>query len=169
MSEYVCAFFPTVAFHLSFASIWRSHSSVASKRWVNGVLYEVSTLEGLNHFVDASPLGTFTVVLPFALLNVYVSKIPFISKRLILGIHRENIQRLQKSGKMVALLVLQEAASARPSSYSPASPCPNCEYGLYADDLELRKYPWNPKASCSFLRARMPLANHTDRDRDSPI
>lgn len=60
---------------------------------------------------------------------------------------RSNIQTLESSKRLSGVVAIINStatpgSSSRPSSYSPESKCPNCEFGLYANDAD--QYTWNP-------------------------
>ncbi|KAI9264906.1 Nicastrin-domain-containing protein [Phascolomyces articulosus] len=59
---------------------------------------------------------------------------------------RDNIHALQSTGRVNGLIVLlREAMDAEDfqNLYSPEGSCPNCKFGLYANDND--PYIWNPK------------------------
>ncbi|KAI9484451.1 Nicastrin-domain-containing protein [Zychaea mexicana] len=66
----------------------------------------------------------------------------------------DNIHALQSTGRVNGLIVLlREAMDAKDlvSVHSPEGACPNCEFGLYADDDD--PYQWNPQGQDLLQRA----------------
>ncbi|KAK4512992.1 uncharacterized protein ATC70_003703 [Mucor velutinosus] len=93
----------------------------------SGVLYQINTQDDIDDFTSRKPHGDYALVLPYYLLT------------------KANIDSLASTGKATGLVILlTEASTAAPSLTSPDSTCPNCEFGLYANDTD--RYEWNTQA-----------------------
>ncbi|EPB83012.1 hypothetical protein HMPREF1544_10242 [Mucor circinelloides 1006PhL] len=93
----------------------------------SGILYQINTQDDISDFVSRKPNGDYALVLPYYLLT------------------RTNIDSVASTGKVTGLVILLSEASNQPQTLtSPDSTCPNCEFGLYANDTD--KYEWNPQA-----------------------
>ena len=93
----------------------------------SGILYQINTQDDINDFVSRKPHGDYAPVLPYYLLT------------------KANIDSFASTGKVTGLVILLAEASNPPQSFtSPDSPCPNCQFGLYANDTN--RYEWNPQA-----------------------
>ncbi|KAM3580291.1 hypothetical protein VKS41_007527 [Umbelopsis sp. WA50703] len=99
----------------------------------NGILYQINTSEDINAFVDkaASSWDRWVPVMPYGLLT------------------KSNLQSLEDTKKLGGVIAVINSSMpgypSRPQSYSPDSTCPNCEYGLYANDSD--QYVWNPNGN----------------------
>ena len=61
---------------------------------------------------------------------------------------RDNINALQSTGRVNGLIVLLREAMDQndfQNLRSPEGNCPNCQFGLYADDAD--SYNWNPQVT----------------------
>ncbi|KAI7852402.1 Nicastrin-domain-containing protein [Circinella umbellata] len=96
----------------------------------SGVLYHVKSQNQMDDFV-AGQFGssdTYGIVLGYNLLT------------------RDNINALQSTGRVNGLIVLLREAMNQndfQNLHSPEGNCPNCQFGLYADDDD--PYNWNPQ------------------------
>ncbi|KAG2226839.1 hypothetical protein INT45_005804 [Circinella minor] len=96
----------------------------------SGVLYHVKSQNQMDDFV-AGQFGssdTYGIVLGYNLLT------------------RDNINALQSTGRVNGLIVLLREAMNQndfQNLHSPEENCPNCQFGLYADDDD--PYNWNPQ------------------------
>lgn len=79
----------------------------------------------MNDFVNKRLSSDYALVLPFYLLN------------------KANLDLLATTSKITGLIVLL-SNSTTGTLTSPDSSCPNCEFGLYANDTD--QYEWNPTA-----------------------
>jgi Nicastrin small lobe len=62
-----------------------------------------------------------------------------------------NFDKISTAPKLAGVLLSSTVYGfSTPSSYSPASKCPNCAYGLYRND---NPYNWNPNVLKVLLRA----------------
>lgn len=84
-----------------------------------GILYQTNSQQDVDYFVNNKPSGDYAIVLPFNLLT------------------KANLDSL--TNKVTGLVVFLTG-----TSFSPDSTCPNCEFGLYANDTD--RYEWNPSA-----------------------
>lgn len=90
-------------------------------------MYQINTQDDISDFVSRKPNGDYALVLPYSLLT------------------RANIDSVASTGKVTGLVILlSEASNQSQTLTSPDSTCPNCEFGLYANDTD--KYEWNPQA-----------------------
>lgn len=100
--------------------------SIALKK-KSGILYQTNSQQDVNDFVNNKKLsGDYVIVLPFHLLTKSI------------------LDALATTDKITGLVVLLTSTPSDTIAYSPDSTCPNCEFGLYANDTD--RYSWNPKA-----------------------
>lgn len=92
----------------------------------SGILYQTNTQKELDAFVKDGTSGDFALVIPYPLLT------------------RTNIASLTSTGRVSGLIVILNNSSYIDQLSSPDSSCPNCQFGLYANDTT--QYQWNPKA-----------------------
>ncbi|KAI8971483.1 Nicastrin-domain-containing protein [Mycotypha africana] len=100
----------------------------------SGIIYHISSQSELDTFINnKEAIDDFALVIPFVLLT------------------KANMDALvsMDDHKLAGLIVLLSSNQTRSSSgsalmSSPDSVCPNCEYGLYANDT--KQYEWNPSA-----------------------
>jgi hypothetical protein len=57
---------------------------------------------------------------------------------------RTNIASLATTGKVAGLIITLSNTTSTDQLTSPDSTCPNCQFGLYANDTT--QYQWNPEA-----------------------
>ncbi|KAI8582078.1 hypothetical protein K450DRAFT_228897 [Umbelopsis ramanniana AG] len=100
----------------------------------NGILYQLNTQDDIENFNQNIPTSweQWVVVIPYGLLTP------------------SNIQTLESSKRLSGVIAIINSTAtpgspSRPSSYSPESKCPNCEFGLYANDAD--QYTWNPNGN----------------------
>ncbi|KAI8096192.1 Nicastrin-domain-containing protein [Halteromyces radiatus] len=95
----------------------------------SGVLFEVKTQNDINVFINTNSFNdAYAIVLPYNLLTL------------------DNIRNLKATGRLTGIIVLTGSnLLLTNSSTSPDSSCPNCAFGLYANDAET--YIWNPQAT----------------------
>ncbi|KAI9099737.1 Nicastrin-domain-containing protein [Phlyctochytrium arcticum] len=92
-----------------------------------GILYGVFTSAELDAFVNDAPSGKFAVVMPYAFFTL------------------DNINRLEATKKMSGMILVKDGFNfPPPSNFSIDSTCPNCEYGLYANQSKETWTMWNP-------------------------
>eukprot|EP00842_Homolaphlyctis_polyrhiza_P001643 jgi/Hompol1/247/HPOL_000396-RA len=90
-----------------------------------GILYRIASSNDLQAFVSSAPTGPqYTAVMPLSLLTI------------------DNVNAMRNTGKLAGILLIKDANSTAPDQYSIDSACPNCNYGLYANDPQ--QYNWNP-------------------------
>jgi nicastrin len=99
--------------------------NVALKK-TSGILYQTNTQLDLDNFVNNRISGDFALVIPYNLLT------------------RTNIDSLSSTGQVTGLIVLLNNSTTIDQLSSPDSSCPNCQFGLYANDTN--QYQWNPQA-----------------------
>lgn len=92
----------------------------------SGILYQTNTQTELDAFVKDGASGDFALVIPYPLLT------------------RTNIASLTSTGRVSGLIVILSNSTSTDQLSSPDSSCPNCQFGLYANDTT--QYQWNPKA-----------------------
>ncbi|KAI7901564.1 Nicastrin-domain-containing protein [Cokeromyces recurvatus] len=90
----------------------------------SGILYQTNTQQDISDFVTANPSNDHVLVMPFSLLT------------------KANLDLLATTNKVTGLIILL-LSNDQPRS-SPDSSCPNCQFGLYANDTV--QYEWNPEA-----------------------
>ncbi|KAF1801387.1 Nicastrin-domain-containing protein [Mucor lusitanicus] len=90
-----------------------------------GILYQINTQDDISDFVANRPQSDYALVLPYHLLT------------------SANLDTLASTGKVTGLVILLTTTPAASLS-SPDSSCPNCQFGLYANDTNA--YQWNPQA-----------------------
>ncbi|CDH57981.1 nicastrin [Lichtheimia corymbifera JMRC:FSU:9682] len=94
----------------------------------SGVVYHIKSQDDLDSFVNGD-IGTsdaYSIVLGYDLFT------------------RQNIHALDSTGRVVGLVALLRGAMDQAqlaNVKSPDSPCPNCQFGLYAQDEDA--YVWN--------------------------
>ncbi|KAI9289178.1 Nicastrin-domain-containing protein [Umbelopsis sp. AD052] len=100
----------------------------------NGILYQLNTQDDIENFSQNMPTSweQWVAVIPYGLLTP------------------SNLQTLESSKRLSGVIAIVNSTStpgspSRPSSYSPESKCPNCEFGLYANDTD--QYTWNPNGN----------------------
>ncbi|KAI9481077.1 MAG: glycosyltransferase family 20-domain-containing protein [Benjaminiella poitrasii] len=94
-----------------------------------GILYQTTTQQDILDFIAKERSGDHVIVMPFSLLT------------------RSNIDLLVATNKVNGLVIFlkdsnSDSQQQRSSLTSPDSSCPNCQFGLYANDTE--QYEWNP-------------------------
>ncbi|KAH6566976.1 hypothetical protein BASA60_003020 [Batrachochytrium salamandrivorans] len=93
---------------------------------VSGTLYRVSSVSDVQAFAANAPSGVmYVVVMPGSLMTIDV------------------INTLRGSGKLTGIFTITD--SIHPPGYSPEMSCPNCAYGLYAN--QPTRYLWNPSGN----------------------
>ncbi|KAL1917773.1 uncharacterized protein VTP21DRAFT_3607 [Calcarisporiella thermophila] len=100
-----------------------------------GILYPVQSEADIQSLIDNPPAGSdlqYAVIMPYGLLT------------------RQNLLNLESAGRLGGVIAVVNANTSigsgpRPVEYSPDSLCPNCEFGLYANDSN--RYNWNPIGS----------------------
>jgi nicastrin len=106
-----------------------NHFSQLALKKKSGILYQTNTQQDLDSFFTETPLDDYAIVIPYYLLT------------------KTNLDSLASTHRVTGLIVLlsgAEESPAQPTLFSPDSKCPNCRFGLYADDTE--QYVWNPQA-----------------------
>ncbi|KAI8136925.1 Nicastrin-domain-containing protein [Fennellomyces sp. T-0311] len=98
-----------------------------AKKTGSGILYHVKSQSLLDDFVEGrfGSSDTYGIVLGYDLLT------------------NNNILALQETGRVNGLIALLREAmdpESLANAHSPEGICPNCQFGLYADN----PYPWNP-------------------------
>ncbi|KAF7729030.1 hypothetical protein EC973_005061 [Apophysomyces ossiformis] len=100
-----------------------------ASRTPSGILFQVDSQDDVDSFV-AGQIGATdhnALVIPYNLLT------------------RKNVQALTASGRVTGLIALLHSDPSAPDkpAWSPDIACPNCQYGLYANEPD--QYVWNPK------------------------
>jgi nicastrin len=90
----------------------------------SGILYQTNTQQDLDNFITETSSGDYAIVIPYSLLT------------------KANLNSLASTNRVTGLIVLLTGADG--PLFSPDSTCPNCQFGLYANDTE--QYVWNPQA-----------------------
>ncbi|KAJ3009695.1 hypothetical protein HKX48_007789 [Thoreauomyces humboldtii] len=99
-----------------------------------GILYLISQQADIAEFVNRGSSGQFALLLPYALFS------------------QNNVNTLRGSGKVAGLILIKSGFGfTRPTSWSPDSICPNCQYGLYGNQSESTWHVWNPNGNSLFL------------------
>ncbi|OAD77687.1 hypothetical protein PHYBLDRAFT_164583 [Phycomyces blakesleeanus NRRL 1555(-)] len=97
-----------------------------------GILYQIESQDEINNFVSkhGGSKQNYAAVIPYNLLT-----------KLVVA----NIAALDSTKCISGLIVLLRASSMVPeaSLSSPDTSCPNCRFGLYANDPD--QYVWNPQ------------------------
>ncbi|KAI8365653.1 Nicastrin-domain-containing protein [Choanephora cucurbitarum] len=88
-----------------------------------GVLFALDDQQAIDDFTNNKPSDDYAIVIPFHLLT------------------QSNLDALAHTGKVAGLIVLIHSQTI---AFSPDSACPNCAYGLYANDTD--PYQWNSQA-----------------------
>ncbi|KAI8391220.1 Nicastrin-domain-containing protein [Radiomyces spectabilis] len=91
----------------------------------SGILYEIETQDDIDQFPPfQGDSRSYAVFLPYYLLT------------------KTNIQKLEASQRITGIIAWLSSEN-NVSVISPDAMCPNCEYGLYAN--EPNQYMWNPQ------------------------
>ncbi|KAJ3158048.1 hypothetical protein HDU89_000431 [Geranomyces variabilis] len=95
-----------------------------------GILYMLTDQSDVAKFTATAPDAKYAVVIPYTIFN------------------RANVQALRASGKMSGIILVKSGTGfATPDAWSPDSPTPNAQYGLYANQSEDSWHAWNPAAN----------------------
>ncbi|RKO88186.1 Nicastrin-domain-containing protein, partial [Blyttiomyces helicus] len=96
---------------------------------VYGVLYEVNNAADVQSFLTVSGTERYVIVMPLGMLN------------------RPTIAQLRGTGQLSAIILIKDSTTPVPSNFSVATTCPNCQYGLYANQSSSTWHQWNPLGS----------------------
>ncbi|KAI9003235.1 Nicastrin-domain-containing protein [Gaertneriomyces semiglobifer] len=101
-----------------------------AKRGTTGILYQISTPSDITTFLTSAPPDqNYAVIIPYSLFT------------------RETVSTLQSSNKLAGILLAKDGFGyPRPTEWSIETTCPNCEYGLYANEKD-KWHQWNPKGN----------------------
>lgn len=93
----------------------------------SGILYQANTTQDLDNFIHNNILtNDAAVILTLDLLTT------------------SNIEQLIQTKRVAGIIVLIKNELNNTNIPSPDSTCPNCQFGLYANDSD--PYQWNPQA-----------------------
>lgn len=125
-----------------------------AREGANGILYHAKSQEDVDNFISSPPSSSekYSVVLGYHLLTRYfkdarVSGQEKEENLIFSFLSRDNALALHHCGHVSGLIVLLRGAltddQIASAPWSPDTTCPNCQYGLYANDPD--QYVWNPQ------------------------